>query len=249
MKNYAPRHVCVAEVSIIIPVKDEEDGLRYLIDDLASSGLQDLYSTEFIFVIDGRTSDDSREIASRFSTKIIDQKDTHGKGSAVRQAFDYWKEVKTPFVVMLDADGSYSFQGVISVIEELKKGTEVVSGSRFLGKKESPPGMTKTHNIGNRILSKVSSIRNSRKITDLCTGLWGFRANALDKIKIKSRGFDLEAELSGEVRKRLLTHLEIPIGWSQRKGGSANFDHWDGLPFEHEFLLRKVPSLTLHLGL
>ena len=51
-ENCALRHVIVAEVSIIIPVKDEEEGLRYLIDDLASSGLRELYSTEFIFVID-----------------------------------------------------------------------------------------------------------------------------------------------------------------------------------------------------
>ena len=89
MKSHRPCRVDVVEVSIIIPVKDEEEGLRYLINDLSSSRLQELFSVEFIFVIDERTSDDSRNVARNFSSKIIDQKDTHGKGSAIRQAINY----------------------------------------------------------------------------------------------------------------------------------------------------------------
>ena len=74
------------EVTIVVPVKDEEVGLNYLLDDFRDSSIQQHYSINFIFAIDIRTSDSSKRIAAKFSDKIIDQKETTGKGAAVKQA-------------------------------------------------------------------------------------------------------------------------------------------------------------------
>lgn len=208
-------------VTVIIPVKDEEAGLRFLLDDYKASPLQGNSLVRFIFVIDGRTSDDSKIIAREFSNHIINQKDTHGKGAAIKQALDSWRSNRTPHVVFLDADGSYSFNAVISVLRALDKGAGVVSGSRFLGGRGRPEGMGRLHNFGNRVLSRISSIKNGRRITDLCTGLWGFDAEALDSLDICSSGFDLEAEIAGKASKQGLDHREIAVDWSQRKGGTS----------------------------
>ena len=40
------------KVAIVIPVKDEEDGLQYLIKNLEVSGIRKEYDISFIFVID-----------------------------------------------------------------------------------------------------------------------------------------------------------------------------------------------------
>jgi len=207
------------QVTIIVPVKDEEVGLQYLIENIGSSKIEEEFEIDFIFVIDDRTSDNSRQIATRLSKRIIDQSETYGKGAAIKQAVNQWILNQSYFVIFLDADGSYSFNGVREIISALKTGADVASGSRFIGKNVRPKGMGRIHIFGNRFLSKISSIRNGRQISDLCTGLWGFTGEALKKIEIKSNGFDLEAELAGEVRKRKLLHLEVPIKWSQRKGG------------------------------
>ena len=150
---------------------------------------------------------------------IIDQRGTTGKGSAMRQAVDFWKKNPTQYAIFMDADGSYSFDSVIRILSELDKGADVVSGSRFLFSNGRPEGMSRLHNFGNKTLSKISSIRNGRRITDLCTGLWGFKKEALLKIRFKSTGFDLEAELAGLSRRHNLQHQEIHVNWSQRKGG------------------------------
>ena len=122
-------------VTVIIPVKDEEDGLRFLVENYKDSTLRKEYEIDFIFVIDGRTSDDSREFATQLSSQIIDQRETHGKGAAIRQAVECWKLNPTPYVVFLDADGSYSFESVRLIVDKLVNGSDVVSGSRFLSKK------------------------------------------------------------------------------------------------------------------
>ena len=99
----------MGEVTIIIPVKDEEVGLDFLLNDYKSSSLKDIHDVNFIFVIDKRTSDSSKKIASEFSDNVIDQEETIGKGAAVRQAIEEWKKNPTQMIVFLDADGSYSF--------------------------------------------------------------------------------------------------------------------------------------------
>ena len=208
-------------VTVIIPVKDEEAGLRFLLDDYKTSSFEGNSFVEFIFVIDGRTSDNSKAIAREFSQHIIDQEETHGKGAAIKQAVDVWKSNRTPYVVFLDADGSYSFSAVRSVLRALDDGAEVVSGSRFIGGRGRPKGMGRLHNFGNRALSRIYSIKNNRRLTDLCTGLWGFDAEALDSIDIRSSGFDLEAEIAGRARKQGLDHREVAVDWSQRKGGTS----------------------------
>ena len=204
---------------MIIPVKDEEDGLKYLLDDFRDSQLFENHQLEFIFVIDERTSDMSRSIAMKFSDRIIDQNSTRGKGAAIKQAVDSWKKNPTPVVIFLDADGSYSFSAVKLVIDAISAGAEVVSGSRFINSNGRPEGMSRIHNFGNRLLSMISSLKNRRKISDLCTGLWGFSSNSLLSFDIKSNGFDLEAELAGLARKGGFFHTEVPVEWSQRKGG------------------------------
>jgi dolichol-phosphate hexosyltransferase len=208
-------------LSIIIPVKDEEDGLNYLLDDYRKSVLYGDVNISFIFVIDGRTSDQSRNIAYEFSDVIIDQKSTHGKGSAVREAVKLWKDSQSKYVIFMDADGSYSFSDVSKILFGLKEGNDVVSGSRFLSKKGKPKGMGYLHNFGNIILSYISSIKNRRRITDLCTGLWGFTADALIKLNLNAKGFDLEAEIAGKIRKNDLVHNEVAVNWSARKGGNS----------------------------
>ena len=207
------------KVTIVIPVKDEEDGLKYLIGNLDETRIREEYDISFLFVIDERTSDDSRKIASKISKQIIDQRDSHGKGDAIRQAITNLTEFQSDFIIFLDADGSYSFDGVRKMIHALEDGADVVSGSRFLYGKGRPEGMSLLHQFGNHFLSMISSLRNRRKISDLCTGLWGFSGKSMSSFCISSNGFDLEAEIAGLVRKNGFTHVEVPVKWSQRKGG------------------------------
>ena len=217
-------------VNIIIPVKDEQEGLEFLLNEYGRVPINDSYTITFTFVIDGRTNDSSKYIARKFSDNIIDQEETHGKGAGIKQAIKSWELSPTKYVILMDADGSYSFSEIPNIIETLRGGFDVVSGSRFLNKRNNLEGMSKLHIFGNKFLSKVSSFRNKKNITDLCTGMWGFNNEALKKLEIKSKGFDLEAELMGMTRKLNLNHKEIGIKWTPRKGGKSKLKSFrDGL--------------------
>ena len=217
-------------ITIIVPVKDEEVGLEYLLRNFDQTNLNEIFEVNFIFVVDIRTSDRSKEFARQLSGNIIDQKETTGKGAAVKQAIELWKNPPTQKVVFVDADGSYSFDSVMAILQALENDGDVGSGSRFISDKFRPRGMSLMHSFGNRVLSIVSSIRNRRRISDLCTGLWGFNKDALMKLEIISNGFDLEAEIAGLIRRNKLIHSEVGVEWSQRKGGTSKLRSFsDGL--------------------
>ena len=230
MKSLPSLGRLMMSVAIIIPVKDEEVGLQYLLDNYKKSKFYEDSNISFIFVIDARTSDLSKSVAADFSNLIIDQDTTHGKGAAVRQALEVWKDNMTDFVIFMDADGSYSFDDVSKILTSLNNGSDVVSGSRFLEEKGAPKGMGYMHNFGNRVLSMAASLRNKRKISDLCTGLWGFNSDAISKLNLNSNGFDLEAEIAGKSCRANLSHTEVAINWSARKGGSSKLNSFrDGI--------------------
>ena len=87
-----------------------------------------------------------------------------------------------------------------------------------------------------------------RKLTDLCTGLWGFKSHSIAKLDIGASGFDLEAEIVGKIRRARLNHIEIPVNWSARKGGIVNYStiiishlFWDSIGL----MIRDAPNLSL----
>ena len=211
----------MASVAIAMPVKNEEEGLRQLALEFKQSALSKDPQISIIIVLDSRSSDKSREVSKILATTVLDQTDGHGKGKAVRSAIETWSKQPTDYFVMMDADGSYQWEDVSSLIDALQLGASVVTGVRLKGIFNRVEGMSYLHHVGNHALALAASIRNRKRILDLCSGLWGFEKDALLSLSPTSDGFDLEAELHGRIRAEGIHLEQMPIKWRQRVGGEA----------------------------
>ena len=220
----------MASVAIAMPAKDEEEGLRQLALEFKESALSKNPKISIMIVLDNRSSDKSWEVSKTFATTVLDQTDGHGKGMAVRSAIETWSKQPTDYFVMMDADGSYQWEDVSGLIDVLQSGVRVVTGVRLRGIFNRVEGMSFLHHIGNHALALAASIRNRRRILDLCSGLWGFERDALLRLSPTSDGFDLEAELHGRIRAEGIHLEQMPIKWRQRVGGEAKIRPFlDGL--------------------
>ncbi len=222
---------------MMLPALNEEGSIGEVIDDIPFSTLHDHGYDTVAVVVDGNSTDRTLEIARRKGAEIIVQKGK-GKGLGVRQAFalchpsngappstDDCRRMEhgatammnAKYLIMLDADGTYPPKHIVSLIDALEKGADVVMGSRFKGT-IAEGAMTPLNQFGNTVLSDVASLLYQQRCTDLCTGMWGFNARALDVLELDSRHFELEAELFAESSKKGLSIIEVPITYLPRKG-------------------------------
>lgn len=222
---------------IMLPALNEEGSIGEVIDDIPFSALRDKGYDAVAVVIDGNSIDKTQEIARKKGARVIVQQGK-GKGLGVRQAlalchpgdgetpasderpvscegFTAMRDAK--YLIMLDADGTYPPEHILDIMEALEKGADVVMGSRFLGT-IAEGAMTKLNQFGNTVLSDIASLLYQQRCTDLCTGMWGFNAKALEVLELDSRHFELEAELFAESSKKGLDIVEVPIAYLPRNG-------------------------------
>jgi glycosyltransferase involved in cell wall biosynthesis len=198
-------------VAVIIPTLNEGCSIGKVIEgvpvaDLLKNGLR-----TSVYVIDGRSNDKTREIAVEKGAEII-LEDRQGKGSAVQTAF---KSITADYEILVDGDNTYPIEMAIEMVRLLKE-NDVVIGSRLKGVIE-PGAMTKLNVVGNVLLSLLASVLFGARVSDVCTGFWGYRSDAIRSLKLTASGFEIEADMFVECVRKCLRVAEIPITYRARK--------------------------------
>ena len=99
----------------------------------------------------------------------------------------------------------------------LKKNADVVMGYRRCKQTGS---MTFINSIGNHVLSFLAGVLYDYWVKDVCTGMWGFRREVLEKYNLTSNGFTLEADLFVNAMKNKNAVRQLPISYRARPDGS-----------------------------
>lgn len=210
-------------VCIILPTLNEEATIGKVIDEIPYASMaKEGYRAE-VLVVDGNSTDRTLEVARSRGVKVIIEP-RRGKGRAIGTAFD---AVKADFVFMLDADYTYPATYIPEMLRLLQK-YPVVIGSRLKGKREKG-AMRRTNTVGNYFLTWLANILYFTKISDLCTGYWGFRGEVIRNIRLTTDGFQLEAELLTQLRKKGYKIGEIPVYYRCREGKAKLSGLKDGL--------------------
>jgi dolichol-phosphate mannosyltransferase len=205
----------VKKVSVVLPALNEEEAIGKVIDEipveeLAAKG----YQIEII-VVDNGSTDKTAEIAAAQGAKVISEPN-RGKGRAIRTGFG---AVSGDFVFMLDSDFTYPAGYITQMVELLESGYDVVLGSRLRGSVEHG-AMKRLNLIGNHLLAFLANLLYGTRVSDLCTGLWGFKVDVLRSLNLDAVGFELEANMLIEVAKHKYRVGEVPIQYRRRATAS-----------------------------
>jgi len=204
-----------AKVSIILPALNEAETIGKVIDEIPLQGLEQAgYSVE-VLVVDNGSTDQTAQIAREKRATVISEP-RRGKGRAVRTAFE---QVNADFVFMLDSDYTYPAIYILDMLKLLNQGYSVVIGSRLKGKREKG-AISGWNMIGNRVLTLMAKILYRARISDLCTGYWGFRGEVIPQLNLSATEFTLEADLLSQVAKKGYRIGEVPIHYRCRPSPS-----------------------------
>ena len=193
------------DVCILIPTLNEEVTIAEVIVGFKEQGFKN------IFVIDGNSTDRTREIAEKEGAKVVIQKGK-GKGLAIQQAFE---AIDSEIIVMIDGDGTYIPSEVNRLLEPiLENGADHVIGNRFSG--YSKGAFTRLNLIGNKLLNWLFGFAYGVPLEDLLTGYRALTKRIVKSIDLNKAGFEIEAEMTIETIKKEYKIVEVPITYVAR---------------------------------
>ena len=199
-------------VDIIIPVYNEEKTLENILEILENTDFCGL-NKNFI-IVDDCSTDSTREILKRYEEKytIVYKEKNGGKGSAV---YEGYKAAKGDIVIIQDADLEYNPSDYAPLLKLIKDGeADVAYGSRFLG---TPfKDFMFLSYVANKFLTFLTNLLYGTKLTDMETCYKAMKREFVQDMKINSRKFDLEPEITAKLVKKGAKIKELPIKYNAR---------------------------------
>ncbi|MEO8376189.1 MAG: glycosyltransferase [Candidatus Sumerlaeota bacterium] len=206
----------VRKLSILIPVYNE---IRTL-DKLLAKVMEAPLPCERELVIgDDCSRDGSREYLEGFAeahpgvVQLILHKRNGGKGQAIRTAI---KQMTGDWAIIQDADLEYDPAEIHLLLAPVMEGVaDAVFGSRFLQGRYRR-AMYFWHTQANHFLTLMSNVLNDLNLTDMETCYKLVRSDILKNLVIRSKGFDLEPELTAKLARWGARLYEVPISYRGR---------------------------------
>ena len=202
------------DISIIIPVFNEEESLLQLNDEILTV-IDRNYSYEIIYVNDG-SNDNSISIIQEIITtnnniKLIDQYRNRGKAEALNVGF---KNARGNYVLTMDADLQDDPKEIPNLINKLKEGFDMVSG----WKKNRKDPLSKT--FPSKIFNLVVKLFSGIKIHDFNCGLKGYKSKAVKTISLYG---GLHRFIPVLIKENGFSVSEIIVNHRERKYGITKY--------------------------
>jgi len=200
-------------LSVVIAALNEEEGIGPTLEEL-----QVVLNDPYLIVVDGHSVDRTIEIAKNMGADVLLQ-EGKGKGNALFQGIKQLSS-SVRYVVFTDADYTYPAGYIPKMVKVLEQNPNVgmVIGNRFNGENNFNQTISNPFYIGNRLLAFAQHVINGVKLDDPLSGLRVLRREILCDWKIKSNGFDVEAEMNFRVECEGYQIHEIPIKYRSRLG-------------------------------
>src|SRR5258708_34608694 len=143
-----------------------------------------------VIVADNGSTDGSQKLALECGARLVNVQQK-GYGSALRGGF---AAARGKYVVMGDADASYDFSHIPRFLTELRAGSDLVMGNRFLGG-IAQGAMPRLHRyLGNPALTWLGRLFFNAPCRDFYFGLRGFKKNSYGKMGLSSFGVGIGTE-------------------------------------------------------
>ncbi|PKL59636.1 MAG: glycosyltransferase family 2 protein, partial [Methanomicrobiales archaeon HGW-Methanomicrobiales-4] len=171
-------------VSLVVPAFNEAKAIGPVIEEYSP------YVDE-MFVVDDGSSDETFEIASRYSDEkitVLRHDKNQGKVGALMTGV---RHATGDVIVFTDADCTYPARYIPDFIRELGLGADLVLGSRVIESHNIPL----FNRVGNVIFSTLATYISGKNITDGQTGFRAFKRSMFDSLHVVAKSLEFETKM------------------------------------------------------
>lgn len=219
---------------VIIPTYNEAENIKKVIE----ASIRE--KTFDVLVVDDSSPDGTssivKEVIKSYPKNIFLEvrKNKDGLGRAYVHGFKWAIKKKYDYIFEMDADFSHNPSELITMLEYLKKGNDMVIGSRYI------KGINVVNwPLGRILLSYLASVYvrviTSMPIKDPTAGFVGYKREVLEAIaldKVKFVGYAFQVEMKYKTWRKKFSYIEHPIIFTNRTLGFSKMDGriiWEGL--------------------
>lgn len=203
----------MTSLSIVIPALNEATNLPRVfetipISELARSG----WKTEVI-VVDNGSTDGTGDVARRLGAKVV-LAEARGYGNAYMAGF---AAASGEIIATGDADCTYPFDHLpVLLARFVRDRADFLTTDRLASSHCCV--MSRSHLVGNRVLSWVSRLLFRNDINDTQSGMWVFRRDIWPRLRVRSPGMAFSQEIKNAAWYAGLRCIEVPIEYRERAG-------------------------------
>jgi len=203
LKN--PANDGAIELTILMPCLNEAETLAVCVQK-AMGFLERSGVVGEVLIADNGSTDGSQLIAEDNGARVVAVPE-RGYGAALIGGI---AAARGRYVIMGDADDSYDFESLDTMVERLRAGDELVMGNRFRGgiKRGAMPVLHRY--LGNPVLSFLGRLLFRIPVGDFHCGLRGFSREAALKLRLKSTGMEFASEMVVKAAFHGLRMAEVP---------------------------------------
>jgi glycosyltransferase involved in cell wall biosynthesis len=213
------------KLSILMPVYNEEARLAEALKQVLAVD----YPCEVeLIVVDDGSRDGTGEILERVDdarVEVLTHPRNFGKGAAIRTAVGH---ASGAYMVIFDADLEYDPNEIPKLIAPVLDGrATVVFGNRTFGSHSS---FSFWYVMGNKAVTTAANMLYNCYLGDLETCFKLMPVELYRSLDVRSRGFGMEAEVTGKLLRRRFRPYEVSISYTARSREEGKKITWrDGV--------------------
>lgn len=207
------------DISIIIPARNETDGLKAMLPVLISS-----YPDAEIIVVNDGSTDDTATVSKAHGVQVVSHPYGMGNGAAVKTGA---RAARGKILVFMDGDNQHNSEDIPQLLAKLDEGYDMVVGARSI---RSQAGIRRA--IGNGLYNRLASWMTGQKVEDLTSGFRVVRADKFMKfLYLLPNGFSYPTTITMAFFRSAYGVAYVPIHTVKREGRSKIRLMKDGLRF------------------
>ena len=193
------------ELSVVLPCLNERETVgtcvQKAVEALRKAGIHGE-----VVVADNGSTDGSVELAETEGARVV-HVEHRGYGNALRGGI---QEARGTYVLMADSDDSYDFTHIPRFIEQLRNGSDLVMGNRFLGGIRDGAMPPLHRYLGNPVLTAIGRLFFRSPSRDFHCGIRAFSKDSYERMDIRSTGMEFASEMVVKASLLRMRVSEVP---------------------------------------